>query len=228
MPVKPYIKYQVPDFCSAATQFLVATVVGFSSVLLLAPSASASQMLIRTACIDPIQGEGLCEVVFPNEIWANSDESDIAPDAAIDIMWPDRSSTRTRFSDPNTPFNIQFWNSQNNQWVNSTSMGLCWDRECLQFPISQSNAVDQEIYKGPMKCSSPTLREGTCQVESVPETEGWRVDWPDGSIDHFRWADDPDGNESPLKWSHSENDWVKVKAFGICANERCLIFDSPF
>jgi hypothetical protein len=188
----------------------IATIVGISSLSL---SASATEIVIRTACLSPTQGEGMCELgVDPanTNIW--------------NITWQDGTKIRTRLSDRSdrnsTPF--QRWNSQNNQWVNLSSFGFCLDRRCINFTSALLSALDRQASRITIDCLDPTLGDGTCQAEYVPSTDGIRVYWPDSSIEHYRFR----GGGFPLKWSHAQNAWVRTPTWGICFDGSCLLFDS--
>jgi hypothetical protein len=170
--------------------------------------ASATEALIRTACLHPTQGEGVCEIEFP----------DFDDTSIWDVTWQDGTKTRIRIPDSGP---IQHWNSQNDQWVDSSSVGLCFDRRCIHFPTALANSLEQQTSRITIECSDPMLDESTCQVEYVPDTDGMRVYWPDGSIEHYRTE-----NEPYLKWSHAENGWVEVSNWGFCVDRFCLLFDS--
>jgi hypothetical protein len=185
----------------------IVTIVGIANLPL---SASATKVLIRTACLHPTQGEGVCEVEFPKSANTN----------IWDITWQDRTKTRIRFSDGNSI--IQRWNSQNNQWVDSSNIGLCMDRRCLYFPPTRLKYLEQATSRFAIECLDPTLGQSKCQAEYVPGTKGLRVYWSGGSIEHYKWTND---NTSFLKWSHDRNGWVKVSNWGLCADKFCLLFD---
>lgn len=183
----------------------ITTIVGISNLPLL---ASATGILIRTACLHPTQGEGVCEMEFPEpadtDVW--------------DVTWQGGIKSRVRISDSGP---MQRWNSQNNQWVDTSSTGLCFDRRCIHFPSVLVNSLEQQTSRITVECSDPTLSQSTCQFEYVPDTEGLRVYWSDGSIEHYR------ANGEPfLKWSHDDNGWVEVSNWGLCFDKFCLLFDS--
>lgn len=184
----------------------IAVFVGVSSLPLL---ASATGIVIRTNCIHSVRGLELCELGFPDpnntDVW--------------DITWQDTVQTRIRTSEGS--FGIERWNPQTNQWADSASVGLCFERKCLYGPSTLWNSVDQQIANMEIECLVPTGGEGTCQAEYVPETDGLRVYWPDNSIEHYRISGDPF-----LKWSHSENGWVNVVEFGLCFDRSCILFES--
>lgn len=184
----------------------IITIVGISNLPLL---ASAIEISIRTACLHPTQGEGVCEIEFPDptdtDVW--------------DVTWQDGMQTRVRM--PSNRDVIERWNSQNNQWIDSFSMGLCFDRRCVHFPDNLWDSIEQETSRITIECSDPTLGESTCQAEYVPDTDGLRVYWSDGSIEHYR-----SSNEPFLKWSHAENGWVEVSNWGLCFDKFCLLFDT--
>jgi hypothetical protein len=188
----------------------VTTIVGISNLPLL---ASATGVLIRTTCLHPTQGEGVCEIEVP----------DPANTYIWDVTWQDGIKTRIQLPDRtdrnSTP--IQLWNSQNNQWVNSSSTGFCMDRRCIYFSSALANSLEQETSKITIECSDPTLGESMCQAEYMPATKGLRVYWSDGSIEHYRTDNNPF-----LKWSYAKNSWVKVSNWGICFDKSCVLFDS--
>lgn len=183
----------------------IITIVGISNLPLL---ASATEISIRTACLHPTQGEGVCEINIPGFV-----DTDV-----WDIIWQDGMKTRIRIPDSGS---IQRWNSKINQWVNSSSMGFCFDRRCVHYPGNLWDSINQETSRVTLECLDPTLGESTCQAEYVPDTEGLRVYWADGSIEHYRTGDEPF-----LKWSHAENGWVEVSDWGLCFDRMCLFFDS--
>jgi hypothetical protein len=185
-------------------------------ILCLPLSVSATKVLIRTDCLHPTQGEGVCEIELPNpsdsEIW--------------DIVWQDKTKTRIKFSKQTDPENtpIRIWSSQSNQWVNSYIMGICFDRKCFHFPYAELAKSKRKNSRIKIECSSPTLFQGTCQIEDVPSTSGNRVYWPDGSIEHYRGFFKE--NELFSKWSHAKNGWIKVSSLGFCVDKSCLLIDA--
>jgi hypothetical protein len=216
MSVKPLLKLRVPDPYVSTTKFLVAAIAGISGMSLLASPAAAIERAMRTACIDPIRGEELCELTVTNEISNGSDEPEI-----FNITWQDGNNTKMKFLDA-SPF-IQLWDFKSRQWIDSSSIGSCWGNECIHFPTSQFYSLEKGDYREIVECSSPIFGDNSCQVEYVPETDGLRVYWPDGSLDHYLWPFGPNNNP-PQKWNPNENDWVEVEVFGICAEKRCLFF----
>ncbi len=191
----------------------IATIIGMSIMPL---PAFSTEVLIRVDCLSPTQGAGACEVRWPNfpntDIW--------------DVTWLDGVQTRIRMSGKNGP---QRWNPQNKQWADGSSVGLCWDRQCIHLPRDQWKSLASKTTRAPIECSNPTLQESTCQMEYVRETKGVRVYWPDGSIEHY--LSSPSDNRSALqwrKWSHNKNRWIEVANFGICLDKMCLLFDADF
>lgn len=185
----------------------VTTIVGISTLPLL---ASATGFLIRTACLNPTQGEGVCEIELP----------DPANPSIWDVTWQDGTQTRIRLPKRDAP-SMQLWNSQNNQWVDTSRTGFCMDRRCIYFSPALANSLEQETSRMTIECSDPTLGESMCQAENVPTTDGLRVYWADGSIEHYRTSSKPF-----LKWSHAKNGWVEPSNWGLCFDRSCLFFDS--
>jgi hypothetical protein len=178
--------------------------------------AFATEVLLRVDCLSPSQGAGTCEIR-----WPNFPDSDIS-----DVTWSDGAQTRISMFGKN---GSQRWNPQNKQWVDGSSIGFCWDRQCIHLPPDQWKSLESKTTRVPIECSNPTLRESTCQMEYVRETDGVRVYWPDGSIEHYRGS--PSNNRSApqwRKWSHSENRWIEVENWGMCLDKMCLLFDSDF
>jgi hypothetical protein len=177
--------------------------------------AFSTEVLLRVDCLSPTEGAGTCEIRLPNppsDIW--------------DVTWSDGVQTRIRMSGKS---GVQRWNPQNKQWADGSSVGLCWDRQCINLPPDQWKSLKSKTTRVSIECSNPTLRESTCQMEYVRETDGIRVYWPDGSIEHY--LGPQNGNRSASqwrKWSHSENRWIEVANFGICLDKMCLLFDSDF
>jgi hypothetical protein len=191
----------------------IATIIGISIMPL---PAFATEVLLRVDCLSPSQGAGTCEIR-----WPNFPDSDIS-----DVTWSDGAQTRISMFGKN---GSQRWNPQNKQWVDGSSIGFCWDRQCIHLPPDQWKSLESKTTRVPIECSNPTLRESTCQMEYVRETDGVRVYWPDGSIEHYRGS--PSNNRSApqwRKWSHSENRWIEVENWGMCLDKMCLLFDSDF
>jgi hypothetical protein len=196
------------------TTLTVTTLVGISILPL---STLAIEFLIRTACLHPTLGEGECEIGF-----SKSTNTDLI----WDVTWQD--GTETRFRILRHPSLTQRWNSQNNRWLATSSTGFCFDRRCIHFPAAlfnssehPFNSLEQQTSRITIECLDPTLGEGTCQAEYVPDTDGLRVYWSDGSIEHYRFKD-----KTYLKWSHVENGWIEPSNQGICFDRFCILFDS--
>ncbi|HEY9877421.1 MAG TPA: hypothetical protein V6D29_03140 [Leptolyngbyaceae cyanobacterium] len=183
----------------------------------LSSPALAIDVFFKAACLHPIRGEETCEIALPE-----SDEGSV-----WDVTWQDGITTRIRFSE-NDAF-IQQWDAQSNQWVDSSSIGMCWDRKCLHFSLDEpAVAFEEGATSAPLTCDHPVQGRNTCETEYVTQTEGFRVRWPDGSVDHFIQGRFQDGNGSPMQWSHDEKQWVEVENFGLCFDERCILLDQSF
>ena len=78
------------------------------------------------------------------------------------------------------------------------------------FSVSaQTNSVETE-------CFTTTTGYQNCQVEFVPETEGFRIYWQNGQRDHISLL-----NNFAI-WNHSEGVWDEASEFGICFDSKCL------
>ena len=187
----------------------VTAMVAVTGILL---PASSTTIFIETDCYRPSQGYGTCFIEFTEPLGAD-----------WSIAWQNGETSRIRLLD--TSNDLEVWDTQNNQWMPVSGLGLCWDSKCVSF---SSNFELLGTEKNPLNCLHPTLGEGVCQVEWVPETEGLRVYWSDNSIDHVLIPEDFSGSESTVVWSNRENDWVDARNQGFCWDESCLFIGADF
>lgn len=170
--------------------------------------AKSADFVVKTDCLHPIRGKEACEVKF-------SDSNQVV----MEILWLEQdTTTKLRYSDNDE----EIWDEQENKWMPVSRVGICFNNKCINASLEDFERLEQD-YSSTMasQCWHPVRGQGNCTVEGVPETEGMRVHWPDGSTDHVIMPIYDD--EPALVWSHADNGWVDVSIFGVCAEDICVL-----